>query len=543
MINRTIIKHEASADTSADTRRGGFVDAMADMPSFSDFQKQQSPRNKEYLQDRTQENLAMFNGLPRNTEHLKKYYSELVQDFPELGCVKLLDDPTQIHQAFSNLGDKTNPYPNVKFNFSHLDTYTRPTDETMSKLPEPERAHIESHTENLKLLALQLGANPKDFVQNEKLVSTFVFIHELGHSYDYLKNYLRATPDELRNGVSDDRINVAREESSRVRGEQGTQLPLPERVQGKVKKDGNLIKADYAKDAPRLNPKRFARRLEALGIDANDSEELASRQNKAYREMQREKYADTFATNFILKHYNDFFGNGENRIQTSINKVRKINEDEIRLLGIDSGAYASLTELNHDPKSFKNQSFSGFLTDNIRTGKGISVCKDGNRSNQNNENYDSIRGGTVESVYICPTPSSSNNQRQVKNRIMLRMYDGVSRRDFELTIDETKEPPKVDIKLEDLQDDLSIIAGSEIQLLKRNTKDDSPNVLEGDMLIGTISPPKFSWENNDQRPIQMQSKIYFDDGAETSDVMGAYKQWNTYHIKTWTSDYEVLPME
>lgn len=540
-MNKTIVRHE-STEQSGDSGQLPFANAMNDMPSFDLMRARQERDNqpdKEYLKSHFNENIELLENLPDNAKHLKNVYLRVIKTFPELQCIKLRNENSKETNgnAFFHNAPESGPY--VRYNFSHIETYAVPSEDTLRHLDDDSRQHIESRIDNLIIQANLLGADPNEVLNNWKLFSTFVFLHEIGHGFDHLRNYLGVNSNNYYTvQLTHSQITEAAQRSNEEYKREKMAMPIPDFLRGTVKKEGNLITKAYDKtdkQQPRLSPIRFKKRLASMGIDS--LEELRSRQNSEYRRMKHERAADNFATSYIMNHFDDFFGEDEDKVKTHINKTRVVGEKEVSLLGLESGKYITINRLSKEG-IHEGKPIEGFLIRSLKYGETPTICRDGKIDNSRNDNIGRL-SSPVNRVCIRPEPIP--NSRIVKNRIAITLEDG---QNYEIEINDEKKPPKVSVDTEQLQKALNLSTGTEIQLLKTRTfiKDNDAKVREGNMLIGKLRLPAVTFDPNNKNPIQFGTGIYLDEGAVTTDVMSIYKQWNTYHVNTMTSDYEILPM-
>lgn len=541
-MNRTIVHHE-SAGQNNNSNQSPFVDAMKNMPSFDSMrakQERDNSPNKEYLKSHFDENIELLDNLPDNAKHLKGIYLNVIKTFPELQCIKLINENSEKTNgnAFFHNAPESGPY--VRYNFSHIETYVVPSEDVLRRLDDDNRQHIESKIDNLKIQANLFGADPSEVLNNCKLFSTFVFLHEIGHGFDHLRNYLSVNSNNYDNmQLTHSQVVEAAQRSNEEYRREKMAMPIPDFIGGTVKKDGNLItRAEHNKtnkQQSRLSPLRFRKRLTSMGI--GNSEELRRRQNLEYRRMKHERVADNFATSYIMNHFDDFFGEGEDKIKTHINKTRVVEEDDVDLLGLESGRYIVINKLGEEGVH-EGEPIEGFLTKGLRYGEVPTLCRDGKIDNSANDNVGRLPG-SVNRVFI--RSELIPNSKIVKNRIAITLENG---QNYEIKIDNGKKPPKVSIDAKQLQEALDLSTGTEVQLLKTQAfiQDTDANVKEGDMLIGKLQSPTYTFDPDNKNPIQFGTGICLDEGAVTTDVMGIYKQWNTYNINTMTSDYEILPM-
>lgn len=154
----------------------------------------------------------------------------------------------------------------------------------------------ETHLKKLKqdrkisfgINAEMLGIKPEHMTA--ELFSTFMLLHEFGHAHDFQTNY--AQSEDLQD-VSDDDIAIQWRHNYL---QQEAELPVPHVGVA------NLLRELKTKPLQQMldeDPELRAR-LEALHLSTE--EEILEAQDRAYRNMPAEKYADAFATNFIKTH-------------------------------------------------------------------------------------------------------------------------------------------------------------------------------------------------------------------------------------------------
>ena len=225
--------------------------------------------DKEFLRDRSEENLEMLRGVGEDARFLKGFYKEIIDKYPELSCVELKDAPELKFRSSQSKGTQDDLHLSIKYNFSSpLEAYSAP--KKNEKLEESECTFAEDYVENLKILEKRLSAKEGDVTQNGRLASALVFLHEMGHAYDFLHNYLKVKPEEFREGVEIKRISEAIKQVARETKRDKASLPVPEFLEDGV-------------------------------------QERESRQKylEEYRNMRREKFADEFACKFILEKIAD----------------------------------------------------------------------------------------------------------------------------------------------------------------------------------------------------------------------------------------------
>lgn len=531
----------------------GFADAMKDAPSleqnlaydnspsYHDIDQKlnfTSESIRYYAKDRSQENYDTI--MQSNQPFLAQTYKTIIQEYPCIANVKVVDQDVDGNAYYSAATKFTNGQflPTVKFNFSNTKAYLKP-----ESLQNGDNFGLEYV---LKTIALKTGAKPSEIVHNERLVATFIMLHEFGHALDFRTNYLDPALSQLEGpgkGIQALPMAIKKDAEDRLR-DLMTQ-PIP----GQVSADGYLEKV-----AP------FTKRLRALGIDPNNPKEVITSMQKAYREMSSEAFADNFATDYIARHYDDFFESSASynypseKVKTHIGELMRISLN-IGILGLGAGKSIRLSGirlqkgqdgqtriLNTSPLKI----IKGFLSQNLRIGESIKLLRKGDPTAKEDYSESSI----IDSVYIRPKKDRRGN---IHNDIILQLG---SQHPHYFLVDFTKQAPaKITVSPEEMTDDLKLDVGSKVMLMKRDLSASSA-VRLGSILGGKIKQPPYS--HNDS-PIQMNHGIYltstfgektgignltdpkFMCGGNTSPIRKIYRQWKSYYIETDTSTYEVIP--
>jgi hypothetical protein len=133
--------------------------------------------------------------------------------------------------------------------------------------------------------AEMIGIDFSVIQQHPEVLSMFIFLHEVGHADDYIKNYLN-------NPNIDDPVVVNLE----TKKNEVNSLPIPGVSSADAKKLENSGKlAEYYQ--------KFRLFYEAKGIFS--PEELLKINEIAYRKLPSESYADNFAAQTLRAHWND----------------------------------------------------------------------------------------------------------------------------------------------------------------------------------------------------------------------------------------------
>lgn len=133
-----------------------------------------------------------------------------------------------------------------------------------------------------------LGIDFEILKRHPEILARFVFLHEIGHAHDYLVNYV----NNPRNG-SDPNYDPARA-NKEVRTQEMNTLPYPGLDPVLIRK--KWVSGELAKDF-----EQYRKYFQQKGIIS--PEELMKAQEKAYRDLPSETYADQFAARVLRKHW------------------------------------------------------------------------------------------------------------------------------------------------------------------------------------------------------------------------------------------------
>jgi len=139
-----------------------------------------------------------------------------------------------------------------------------------------------SREDGVRAVALQLGI-PFEQIDG-KTIQCFILFHEAGHAYDFLINFA--------NGVD---VKTATKEWRANSNAQLNQLPLPGIAPAVLRED--LTASGF--DTWLAENPAYAERCHSLGI--SKEVELLHVQEEAYRQLDKERYADEFAVKALLR--------------------------------------------------------------------------------------------------------------------------------------------------------------------------------------------------------------------------------------------------
>ncbi|MBQ6394076.1 hypothetical protein IJH74_02440 [Candidatus Saccharibacteria bacterium] len=344
-----------------------------------------------YFQDHTKDNIDLLS--QTDNQQLLNVYQNLIEEYPCLSNICLSDNTKARFRCTTS--PKDGPYytSEIDFNFSHPESYVK-SSETSDNEP--------FKSENtLKMLALRLGASPRDVMRNQNLVTTFILAHELGHAYDFQMNYLIPELDREDNVINALSIAVAKNKSRRRREKD-------ERENSGKSKNGLIGSI-----------KNFLTRLDEFGIGKKGAQRMEVLRSRSYREMPGETYADDFAIEYIMEHRDDFFEdiNSNNlddpsKIKTYIGESMPIG-DRLDFLGMDRGKAMKFTKINIEDETFSDKNFSGTLARSVRMNEPIQLYED----NGPDLPKQIISSPAVKNVFIDPYVEDN----KVKNHILVHM--------------------------------------------------------------------------------------------------------------------------
>lgn len=511
--------------------------------SLEDFYRNYviSPRGiHEYPKDRRAEN---YNLLKQQNPHLAHVYRNLMHEYSSLRHVELVpqsfsaDAPNANFQSvtFDNRGNNSAA---VHMDFAHPEIYAQP-----DSLQQGDNFGLNSV---LRTIALKVGAKPSDVLKNQNLVAAFTLLHEMGHAHDFTTNYLN--PELKKHRKAYDALPKAAANFAEQRNRDLMTQPIPGQTTGQI-------------DERRA---RFSRRLEAMGIDPNDRDAVIFAQQRSYREMPAESYADNFAIDYIMRHYQDYFVDNDDstssnqpntdssttdKTPTHLNTIMNISK-HANVLGLDAGKAVKLTPLkiDHDAPVIKNgrpvadpngHPHEGFLSEPIAKGRRIRLYGVGDPQPEN-------RAGQtrpIDGVYIRPYRDQSGRPQ---NDIIARFRDSQDKiHAYLVELDPNKTPLKVTVKPEEMLKNLKLSAGSRVQLMKLR-RNQASAIDESTILSGALVRSS-QWHDSNPNPVRLghgmhvQAQTKNDVGGNTSAIKRIYRQWNSYFAETNTSVYEIIP--
>jgi hypothetical protein len=205
-------------------------------------------------------------------------YMQVLHDFPELEQIEIRAGDRKKYKAL----EKTDGFFQEPENISSPPKVVMDMDKDDQKY----QKLIQDRKSSVEMCANMLGISPEDIVKNPRILKLFIFLHELGHGHDYLNQFQK----KMLSDKSFDPVEKWNERSEK----ELRSLPVPTfdpPMVIKYQEDGKLEK--YYQD----NGEYYR----SIGI--NSPEELIIFQDKAYRNLPKENYADNFAKDFLLKYW------------------------------------------------------------------------------------------------------------------------------------------------------------------------------------------------------------------------------------------------
>ncbi len=491
-----------------------------------------------------------------NNAFLADIYRTLMSEHPELGSVLVVDDNIEGNAHYSNLNRRNDGsvVQEMHFNFSNTETYLKP-----ENLRKGDNYGLDC---TLKTIALKTGALSSDVERNKRLVSAFIMLHEFGHAVDFLNNYFRVEfnkeygknpnyysgPSGLDPSKKYDLMALtlprAIERSSEDRLKNTMTMPIP----GNIKMDNN-----------RALVALFSGRLKALGIDPEDYSDIYFRDKKAYREMSDEAFADNFATDFILRHYDYFFvgsdsqnpssSDSSERIKTYIGEWRRPSSgSDLDMLGLAEGRFVKLTKYGRTGGS--SEVIEGFLSNKIAIGKDVTLLSDGNPQSSGGRKV----MPDVRNVIFKATKKNG----EIANEVWIDFKGGAEQGEPNYYLVELSdmEPEEVEVSAEDAMKELGLGVGSKVMLMKRDLNTNSRRKL-GSIVSGKLKPangysgdpiakgyPIFLSPADGKDIVEKDLiKQGFLRGGQLSNIRKIYRKWKRYYVVTQTSTYEISPLQ
>lgn len=478
------------------------------------FGSYSSENTRNYIKDRFFDNLDILNQDIKDDSFIE-LYKNITEEYPILRTVVLEDKNIKDNASFTwaSFQTKDGYVPKVACNLSHPETYAFGKNTNLEKLSIYDRL---GGTYFIKRLAFAIGADWKECAKNVRLNADTVFLHEFGHAHDFLENYVRPEYKKTSGGFRSAetlyravKIRLANFAEYEKRG------PNP---------DGRWI------DRSSKDWRKNERRLKAMGIDNYDEYLYAVHQY--YRDKPDEHYADQFAYDYILKHYDKYFttDRSERSERIFVDKEREIelDPDFVHILGLKQGLGVNIDRLDDDRKSVKH--ISGFLAMNMYVGKSVYLYENGDPKNPGGKWR--ICSGISE---IKMKPVKDEETGKMNHYVFFKDEDGV-----EYHMSRTGEEPElVNCSPNEMAEELGLKVGDKVQLIEHQKNDaremplDKIKKIENEVIEGKVIRIDGDRTNNDNVVINYQI-----DNTTTELNYPPQRKWKTWYI----GNYEVLPL-
>lgn len=465
-----------------------------------------------YFEMRHQKNVEL---LSEKAPHLVETYKTLIEENPMLAIVELKDKQITDEQgreygnaSFSPMERSRDDVfmPAVKFNFSNYKIYGG-----------------EKQTENekmtVKIQAGMLGVRESDFVNNKETISTFVFLHEMGHAYDFFYRYLAPNGGwGMKNDELKKRLPVAIENftADYSEGKCGGVIPLH------IKRGENGIDVEAWRDFLKARGRQ-------RGLKGMNGEKVSSRE---YRQVKAESRADGFAADYMQRHWQRYLcadGKKEaGKLETG--GWYDVDKDNFQLLtGLMEGAKVNCVEYGRDEKKrlVERRNVTGYLAVTPMEGGYLAIA-----DRPDPANWKPLMNEKDLKIDMVKRKMFRNPDGKLENSVYLACEDG---REFLFSFAEKRRGEDViEESAESMNKRLKLGVGSRLQIAKVGMKNrDASDIKGGSILGGRLS-----------QEIVEGHGVHFDNGSNSSQVKRIYRKWKTFYIETASGGtYEVVPVD
>ena len=482
---------------------------------------------KNYRNDAMLQNIEFMERVGTDRS-LKQSYREMMSEYPFLRNVVLdkirSDKPGVPDREVQNArscyayGTSEGVRQAVLFNFDNPDIY----------LPERnnENGDLNGFYTVIVEIALRVGAKPSEIAKNRALVSTFVMAHEFGHAMDFQQNFIAPEVAKARKAGHKSGIGAIALPEALAAHKESRSADLAEMLTGRITTDDRTEMSDII-------------RSRYMDLDLRTPEERAIYNKKSYRKCRSENYADTFAMNFVMRHYDRFFydprkgepANG--RVATNLyGETKSINSEILPILDFHAGKHVSTKIIDENGNS---RALDGYLGQSLRLNEPISLNLSGDPADHRKGNEQQL--GKIRNIRM----KQEKGPHGSINTFYLIM-DNFST--IELKVSGNGEAPDVEVDPSDFLRRYRMGEGSQLSLLKRRVKNGQFSAVStGGLLFGRLARNKHATQ-----PIEKGVPIYLDGdrnsgatGGNTSNVKRFYRRWKRYYVETNTSTYELLP--
>jgi hypothetical protein len=499
---------------------------MADRVSFTNEQI------KNYRKDIMPRNLEFLERVGAD-ETLKRSYRQMMREYPFLRSVML----GQVHPSADDVKAGRRRDEDIQ---NARSCYAQDTPEGIKQVVQfnfknPDIYHAERYDSNGDLngfyttlveIALRVGAKPADVANNRALVSTFILAHEFGHATDFQQNFIAPEVAKARKAGHTSGIGVIALPEALARKNESRSADMAETLFGGISTDKRTNREDVVRS-------RFA------DLDLRTPAEQAVYRSKSYRKCRSENYADTFAMNFVMRHYDEFFydprkgekANG--RVATNLyGETKSVGEKLLPYLDFHAGKHISISAIDAEGNASK---LDGYLNSSLRLNENLKINLSGDPTDHRPENIKKL--AKVENIRMKQEKGPNGSI----NTFYLMMDDFST---IELKVSGNGEAPDIPVDPSDFLQRYHMSEGSQLSLLKRKVKNGEMSAVStGGLLSGRLAKNKHSSKLIDKGvPIYLSGDSASGArGGNTSGVRRFYRRWKRYYVETETSTYELLP--
>ncbi|MBR2831143.1 hypothetical protein IKE83_02175 [Candidatus Saccharibacteria bacterium] len=456
---------------------------------------------RDYNRDLFEDNLHFLEDFVQDKCSVE-LYKKLMAEYPSLRCVELVDediDGNAWHTRFEKGHEK------IFYNFSNRETYRlrNPNDFEKDFLEYDDRLGMKY---SIKRLAFQVGADWKECAKNERLMADETLLHEFGHAYDFRTNFLKPQYDLL---SGSHRGPEALHNASRV-------FLANRREYEAMSPDGAFGFIERHSEEWRKSEKR----LRAMGIENYDEYLIARHQS--YRDQPDEAFADKFALNYILRHFDDYFTYDEKERKDGkvlVDKDREIvlDQDFVHILNMKQGLGVKIKRLEEGRIA---KEVSGFLAMNMYVGKNVYLYENGDPKNPGKKLR--ICQGISE---IRLKPMRDEETGTVRHYVFFTDENGtdyhISRSGVEASF--VQDTPQ------NMMDDLGLRKGDKIQAI-RHQMGDARNLDKAKIgLSSRAFEGKFYDASGTNVVLDLNARILY---------APPMRKWKTWYV----GEYEILPL-
>ena len=473
-----------------------------------------SENTKNYLKDRSKENLKFLEEV--GDKHFVELYQDIIEQFPQLKIVKLRDRKMDDDNAsFCYTGKSEGEYyPEIDFNFSNPESYIiDPNKTTPEELSNTDERLGRKYS--IKRLAFEVGADWRDCMKNRRLIADEIFLHEFGHAYDFIENYLRLEYENIE-GTNRGARTLYNASRRKVANREEYEMQSP---------DDGLRYLLRSSDKWR----QAERRLQAMGI--NNYEEYQYARHQYYRDQPDEAYADRFAYDYVIEHFDDYFTTDEpsptnDKVYVDYDREIHLDPDFVHILGLKQGLGVQIQRLK-DGQAIKQT--SGFLATNVYVGKNLYLYEKGDPKDPGDK-WRICLG--ISDIWVKPVRDEKTDK--IKRYVFFADQDGV-----EYHISRTQESPTyINSSFTEMVEDLGLKSGDKIQLIKHLPLDDARDLLLEDVEDEELHRLLYGRIEKSNNSIAISTDNSNADDFRYSLDSPITRKWKTYFI----DDYEVIPL-